>query len=92
MLLLRTPLWISSMSNEEARAVAYAINRYVRRRRIGEGGRSFGVDYVTWHICHPQLSAAFNAAIEVLTGRAGKYVPVSLTGRPAPYVPLALRG
>jgi hypothetical protein len=57
-----------TMAPEDARSVAFAINRYVRRRRIGEGGRSFGVEYVTWHICHPQLSTAFNAAIEVLTG------------------------
>jgi len=65
---------------DSAKQVALAITRHLRRRRVFEGGRLFGVDYTTWHTCYPHLSLTFEAAMEALTGTPGRYVPVAPLG------------
>jgi hypothetical protein len=60
---------------DQARAIIKAINRHVRRNRLFAGGRTFGVDYSTWRVSFPQLSATYQAAAEILMGRSGRFMP-----------------
>lgn len=64
---------------ENARVVLKAINRHVRRKRIFEGGRTFGVDFNTWNACYPHIASVFNKAAEIFIGREGRFMPASLT-------------
>jgi hypothetical protein len=64
-----------STPQQQARIFIKAINRHVKRRRLFEGGRTFGVDYTTWCVTYPQLARAYQAASEILTGRNGRFLP-----------------
>jgi len=64
------------MNKNIARATIKAINRWVRNYRPFEGGKAFGVDYVTWRISYPQIAKTYQEAAEVVTGRTnGRFMP-----------------
>lgn len=63
------------MNATDARATIKAINRRLRTDRPFEGGMEYGVDYVTWCMCYPQMAATFSAAAETLVGKPGRYLP-----------------
>lgn len=56
-----------------------AINRHVRKARIFEGGKAYGVDWPTWNVCYPHLARAFCNAAEVVMGRKGLFMPIALS-------------
>jgi len=57
------------ITKENSRTFLKAINRYVRRKRVFDGGRTFGVDYATWQVCYPQIAKAYNQAASLFLGR-----------------------
>jgi len=57
------------------KAIIKAINRRVRRHGFFDGGKAFGVDYVTWCLSYPQMAFEFSKACEALTGRKGRFIP-----------------
>ena len=65
----------------QARATLKAINRHVRKERIFEGGRTFGVDWPTWCMCYPQLAMTFQRLAEFVTGRKGCFMPAHFSAR-----------
>ena len=58
-----------------SRTILKAINRHIRTKGLMRGGRTFGVDYITWSILHPQLTQTFTEHATLLTGRPGHYLP-----------------
>lgn len=67
----------------DARSLAKAINRHIRRRHIFEGGRTFGVDYSTWAVCYPHLAREFNQAAALLVEAdpdSIRAIPIALLG------------
>lgn len=63
-----------------------AINRHLRRKRVLEGGLKFGLDWVTWNICHPQLAKAVDYCGELITRRTGRFLPRYRYGRTNPHL------
>lgn len=68
------------MDKSTAVLVLKSINRHIRRRRIFDGGRTFGVDYATWRGSFPHLSSVANDCGEAINGRRGRYLPIALLG------------
>lgn len=62
----------------DAKIIIKSIDKHIRKRRIFQGGRSFGVDYITWRVSYPHLCAMFDKAGEVVMGRPGRYIPLAL--------------
>jgi hypothetical protein len=70
---------VHEMPKNEAISFAKSIQRHIRKRDImgahsGEG-QEYGVDFVTWHICHPHLADVFCELGRVVTGRDGRFMP-----------------
>lgn len=63
------------MNQDNARTTIKAINRWTRTYRPFEGGRTFGVDYITWRISYPQIAKTYQLAAEMITGRTGRFMP-----------------
>jgi len=63
------------MNAIEAKSTIKAINRHLRRHRVLEGGLKFGLDHITWSICHPHMARMVDKAGQVITGRAGRFLP-----------------
>jgi hypothetical protein len=62
-------------STTEARVIIKSINRWVRRTKPFWGGREFGVDWITWRVTYPHISAAYQRAAEILLDRDGRFMP-----------------
>jgi len=63
------------MDINTATSTAKAINRHLRRKQILAGGLMFGLDYVTWRICHPHLCQMLDEAGKAITGRSSRFLP-----------------
>jgi len=63
------------MNAPEARTLAKAINRRLRRTKAFYGGGPWGLDFATFQATYPQMCQAFNQAAEILTGKPGRYIP-----------------
>ena len=46
----------------QAIAIVKAINRYLRKVRMFNGGGGFGLDYATWTALYPRMSHIYNVA------------------------------
>jgi hypothetical protein len=60
------------------KSILKSINRHVKKNRLFEGGRSFGVDFATWQVNYPQMCREFCKAAQQLLGREGNFLPASL--------------
>ncbi len=66
------------MNKQQAIAIVKAINRRERVRAREDycpGDITFGWDYTTWNMVHPQLSALYSKCAEIITGKQGRYIP-----------------
>ena len=69
-------------TEEKTRAYSMlrCINRHIRRHKIFEGGRTFGVDWRTWHACYPHLASVFDKHAAIVAGRCVQALPSALFG------------
>lgn len=66
------------MTKAQAKKICKKINAWVKRENPFEGGKSFGVDFATWCVVYPEKARGFCEAATVLTGKAGRYMPIAL--------------
>lgn len=57
------------------RAIIKSISRHLKKTRWCEGGKTFGVDYITWKVLNPQKANMVDYCAEAITGKKGRYIP-----------------